>query len=101
MNLAQVTLAAPGWPKFPNLSLVLSGADEWLSHGCSQEKLMQRVGAGLVAIQESTRMHPPDPEAAGPAVHAALGSEAAALDLLAMLDCMQAQVWDREQRFCP
>lgn len=54
---------------------------------------MQRVGAGLVSIQASASMHPPDPDAAGPlAAHAALGSEAAAKDLLAKLDSMQAQV---------
>lgn len=60
---------------------------------CSQEKMMQRVSAGLVSIRDSTRMWPPNPEAAGPvAAHAALGSEAAAKDLLTKLDSMQAQV---------
>ena len=60
---------------------------------CSQEKMMQRVGAELVAIQASTRMRPPDPDAAPPVVvHAALGSEAAAKDLLLKLGSMQAQV---------
>ena len=55
--------------------------------------MMQRVGAGLVFIQASTRMRPPDPDEVTPAVtHAALGSEAAAKDLLAKLDSMQAQV---------
>lgn len=55
---------------------------------------MQRVGAGLVAIQASTRMRPPDPDSVAAAVvmHAAPGSEAAAKDLLFKLDSMQAQV---------
>lgn len=61
---------------------------------------MQRVGAGLVSIQASTRMRPPDPDAAGPiAPHAALGSEAAAKDLLSKLDSMQAQVCPKSKRF--
>ncbi len=60
----------------------------------SQEKMMQHVGAGLVAIQTATRMRPPDPEAVAAAViiHAAPGSEAAAKYLLFKLDSMQAQV---------
>ncbi len=60
----------------------------------SQEKMMQHVGAGLVAIQASTRMRPPDPDSVAAAViiHAAPGSEAAAKDLLFKLDSMQAQV---------
>ena len=55
---------------------------------------MQHVGAGLQAMQTSTRMRPPDPEAAAAAVviHAAPGSEAAAKDLLSKLEGMQAQV---------
>ena len=54
---------------------------------------MQHVRAGLVSIQASTSMRPPDPDAGVPLVtHAALGSEAAAKDLLAKLDSMQAQV---------
>jgi hypothetical protein len=55
---------------------------------------MQHVGAGLVAIQASTRMRPPDPEsvAAAVVIHAAPGSEAAAKDLLFKLDSMQTQV---------
>ena len=55
---------------------------------------MQHVGAGLQAMQASTRMRPPDPEAAAAAVviHAAPGSEAAAKDLLSKLEGMQAQV---------
>ena len=64
----------------------------WLS--CSQEKMLQRGGVGLVAIQASTNMRPPDPDGVNPlATHAgALGSEGAAKDLLAKLDSMQAQV---------
>ncbi len=60
----------------------------------SQEKMMQHVAAGLVAIQASTRMRPPDPDsvAAAVVVHAAPGSEAAAKYLLLKLDSMQAQV---------
>ncbi len=60
----------------------------------SQEKMMQHVGAGLVATQAATRMRPPDPEsvAAAVVIHAAPGSEAAAKYLLFKLDSMQAQV---------
>lgn len=56
--------------------------------------MLQRVGAGLVAIQACTSMRPPDPDGVNPlAAHAgALGSEGAAKDLLAKLDSMQAQV---------
>lgn len=56
--------------------------------------MLQRVGVGLVAIQASTSMRPPDPDGPNPlAPHAgALGSEGAAKDLLAKLDSMQAQV---------
>lgn len=63
----------------------------------SQEKMMQHVGAGLVAIQAATRMRPPDPESVTAAVviHAAPGSEAAAKYLLSNLDSMQAQVMTR------
>ena len=64
----------------------------WLS--CSQEKMLQRVGAGLEAIQASTNMRPPNPDGVNSlATHAgAPGSEGAAKDLLAKLDSMQAQV---------
>lgn len=56
--------------------------------------MLQRVGAGLVAIQASTDMRPPDPDGVNPwATHVgALGSEGAAKDLLVKLDSMQAQV---------
>ena len=54
---------------------------------------MQRVGAGLVAIQAATSMRPPDPDAGTPPpAHAGLGTQSAAKDLLAKLDSMQAQV---------
>ena len=56
--------------------------------------MLQRVGAGLVVIQASTNMRPPDPDGVNPlATHAgALGSEGAAKDLLAKLDSMHVQV---------
>lgn len=55
--------------------------------------MMQRVRAGLVSIQASTSMRLPDPDAGAPlGTNASLGSEAAAKDLLAKLDSMQAQV---------
>lgn len=68
--------------------------EDWKATCNSQEKMMLRVGAGLLAIQATTRMRAPDPEAApiSPALpHASLGSESAARDLLSKLDSMQAQ----------
>ncbi|DBA74307.1 TPA: hypothetical protein ACH3X1_011082 [Trebouxia sp. C0004] len=69
--------------------------EDWKSTCNSQEKMMQHVGAGLVAIQVSTRMRPPDPESvaatATVVIHAAPGYAAAAKDLLFKLDSMQAQ----------
>lgn len=61
---------------------------------CSQEKLMQKVGAALVVIQDACRTRPADPnsdpsELLPPMV---LGSEAASKALLTKLDDMQAQV---------
>ncbi|KAL0054846.1 hypothetical protein WJX82_003177 [Trebouxia sp. C0006] len=67
--------------------------EDWKSTCNSQEKMMQHVGAGLVAIQGATRLRPPDPEsvAAAVVIHAAPGSEAAAKYLLFKLDSMIAQ----------
>ncbi len=76
------------------MGLLAPGCHRFISFAYSQEKMMQHVGAGLVAIQASTRMRPPDPEsvAAAVVIHAAPGSEAAAKDLLFKLDSMQTQV---------
>jgi hypothetical protein len=77
-----------------NMGLLAQECHMIMLFAYSQEKMMQHVGAGLVAIQGATRMRPPDPEsvAAAVVIHAAPGSEAAAKYLLFKLDSMQAQV---------